>query len=261
MSRPLLEIDGITVRFGGIHALSDVSFNVSPGEICGLIGPNGAGKTTLFNCISRIYDPTSGRITFDGKDLLSYAPHKVIELGIMRTFQNLALWPGMTVLENVMMGAYTTGSVGFVRTPLWLGARAEEKRLAERAYAYLEELDLDHLAFDKCDGLPYGTMKRIELARGLAAQPKLLILDEPATGLTHGEVDELGELIRELSSRHQLAMLLVEHHMGLVMSLCERIVALDFGSKIAEGSPEAVRSDPAVVEAYLGSSSDSKALA
>jgi branched-chain amino acid transport system ATP-binding protein len=248
----LLTVNNVGVRFGGVVALDDLSFSVEQGQICALIGPNGAGKTTLFNVLSRLYASNSGTVTFDGHDLLSVPAHRIAKLGLARTFQNVALFPALTVLENVLTGAHAHGKVGFGRSMVRFGAAREEKAMRRRGLELLDRLDLAPLAHRPVAGLPFGTLKRIEFARALAAEPRLLMLDEPANGLTHGEVDELGETIRSIRDQFDLTILLVEHHMAMVMTISDHIVVLDFGRRIAEGPPQAVRNDPIVIEAYLG---------
>jgi branched-chain amino acid transport system ATP-binding protein len=251
---PLLQVTDVSVRFGGVVALDGLSFSVQPGAICALIGPNGAGKTTLFNVISRLYPATEGSVTFDGRDLLAVPPHGIAQAGIARTFQNVALFPGLSVLDNVQVGAHTQGRVGFMKGLIGLG-HAENRRSSAEAMAILERLDLGHLAAHPAAGLPFGTLKRIELARALAARPRFLMLDEPANGLTHAEVDELAITIQRLRDEFDLTILLVEHHMAMVMSISDHIVVLDFGRRLAEGPPEQIRDDPLVIQAYLGTSS------
>jgi branched-chain amino acid transport system ATP-binding protein len=252
----LLRVQDVGVRFGGIVALDGVSFDVAPGHIVGLIGPNGAGKTTLFNCLSRLYECVRGEITFGTRSLLKLPRHRIAALGIGRTFQNLALFRSMTVLDNVMLGRHCRTRSGFFANALRLpGVAREEQATGERARELIRLLGLERVAGKPVSDLPFGTQKRVELARALASEPALLLLDEPASGLNHEEVGALGTLIRQIRDRLRLTVLLVEHHMNLVMSISDRVVALNFGRKIAEGTPDEVRAHPEVVQAYLGGAS------
>ena len=247
-----LRVNDLSMDFGGIQALRGISFEVVPETICGLIGPNGAGKTTLFNCISRVYKPTSGQIHLGAVDILSVPAHRIAGKGIARTFQNLGLFPQLTLLENTMAGAHPHSKTGFVRAITRIGVRKEERHLRQDAYNILKSLNLEKWAFQRATGLPFVTLKRLELARALAAHPQLLLLDEPAGGLTHAEVDSLASTIRKVRDEYGLTVLLVEHHMGMVMSLSDKLVAMDNGQLIAEGNPDQVREDPNVIRAYLG---------
>ena len=248
-----LVVEGVAVRFGAVVALDGVSFQVRRGEICGLIGPNGSGKTTLFNCISGFYRPQRGEMAVDGQPLRGLKRHRMAGLGIGRTFQNLALFRSMTVRDNILVGAHPAGRAGFLDSALALPrVRREEVAAAARLAEIIDLLDLGAVADQPVTALPFGTAKRVEIARALVNRPKLLLLDEPACGLNHAEVEELFGLLRRIRERFALSILLVEHHMGLVMRICEHVVALASGRRIADGTAEQVQRDEDVVRAYLG---------